>query len=418
MNITVGKYILHGSIAMSLVVSGVTLFNNFESKDAIKIGVMTSLTGDMASRERVLVNATELAVEEINNNGGLLGRKVELVILDGASDPKSFAKAAEHLILIDKVEAVFGCWTSSCRKSVLPVFEKYNHLLYYPAQYEGLENSKNIIYLGSVPNQQMIPALEWSFSKFGKKVYLLGSDYVYPRAANQFIKDKIVQMRGEVVAERYIKLGGDDFSTVVEEIKRLKPDAIFNTIDGVSNLHFFKSLRSSGIRSRDIPTFSFSISETEVADFKDIDMNGDFVVLSYLQGLTNPKNRDFIKSYQQKFGKDTSPDQIIASVYLGVHLWAKSVLEAGSSRVDRVRAFASEKSVHGPSGMVYIEGETQHAWQQMHLAQIGEARVLKSVWRSNAPIPPIPYPVTRSRFQWQEYLQDLRQGWGGHWQAP
>jgi urea transport system substrate-binding protein len=416
MKAVMSKYVLFVFFSLSLIIAGLTIYDQFWTVRTIKIGVMTSLTGSMASRERVLVNAVELAVDEINMSGGLLGQEIELVVRDGASNPKIFAKVAEELISKDKVDAVFGCWTSSCRKSVLPVFEKHKHLLYYPAQYEGLENSKNIIYLGSVPNQQMIPALEWSFSKLGKKVYLLGSDYVYPRAANQIIKDQVAQLRGEIVGESYVSLGGEEFLSIVAEIKRLKPDVIFNTINGISNVHFFRELRSAGITSKDIPVFSFSISENEIGDFSDTNMTGDFFVLSYLQGLKNSKNKNFIQRYQQKYGKNSYLSETSESIYVGVHLWARAVLDAGSNQVVQVQRYASGRSIQGPGGMTYIDEQSRHSWKYMHIAQVKEER-LESVWHSKVPVAPMPYPASRTRKQWQQYLKELQNSWGGHWQA-
>ena len=404
-------------VALSLIASGLALYKNFWSTKPFKIGVMTSLTGNMAPREKSLLNAAELAVFEINESGGLLGRNIELVVRDGESNPEVFAKVAEQLIQDDKVDAVFGCWTSSCRKSVLPIFEKHNHLLYYPTQYEGLESSKNIIYLGSVPNQQMTPALEWTFSKLGKNIYLVGSDYVYPRAANQILKNQVSKLRGKVVGESYVALGSDKFSEIVDEIKRLEPDAIFNTVNGVSNQHFFKALRAGGVFSKDIPTFSFSISENEITKFHDENINDDFIVLSYLQGLKNSKNRDFIQGYQQKFGKGSIPGEVTESIYLGVHLWAKSVIDAGSNKVDQVHRYASGRSIHGPGGMLYVDEITRHSWKYMHIAQIKNGG-LKSVWHSKIPVSPVPYPNGQTKEQWQKYLGDLKQKWGGQWQAP
>ncbi len=417
MSRAITKYLFFAFVALLLIASGLALYKNFWSTKPFKIGVMTSLTGNMAWREKSLLNAAELAVQEINDSGGLLGRDIELVVRDGESNPQVFAKVAEQLIQDDEVDVVFGCWTSSCRKSVLPVFEKYDHLLYYPVQYEGLESSKNIIYLGSVPNQQMTPALEWTFSKLGKKIYLVGSDYVYPRAANQVLKNQVSALRGKVVGESYLPLGSDQFSAIVEDIKRLEPDAIFNTINGVSNQHFFKALRAGGVLSKDIPTFSFSISENEMANFSDENINGDFIILSYLQGLKNSKNRDFVQSYQQKFGKDSVPGEAAESIFLGVHLWAKSVIDAGSNKVDQVQRYASGRSIHGPSGMLYVDEMTRHSWKYMHIAQITNG-VLKSVWHSKIPVSPVPYPDGQTKEQWQHYLDDLKQKWGGKWQAP
>ncbi len=282
------------------------LLGNCIHQPTIKIGVMHSLTGNMAGSEKGMVDAVLFAVEEINRNGGLLGRQVDAIIKDGKSNPKEFARIAESLIIDDKVDVVFGCWTSNCRKAVLPIFESNEHLLYYPLQYEGLETSKNVIYLGAIPNQQVVPALEWVFNQIGKRIYLVGSDYVYPRATNEIIKHQTKKWRGKIVGERYRPLGDKDFSAIVEEIKALKPNVIFSTINGSSNSSFLKSLRANGVTAKEIPTFSFSISEEELTNFEKDQVVGDYLVWNYLQDLDNSLNKQFVSQFKSKFGINRS----------------------------------------------------------------------------------------------------------------
>ena len=405
-------------LILTTLLMGTALFLAYNQfyRPAIKIGVMHSLTGTMAISEKGMVDAVLLAVEEINQQGGLLGRQIKPIVMDGQSDPEQFAKNAEFLIQQDNVDVVFGCWTSSCRKSVLPIFEQHDHLLYYPLQYEGLEASKNIIYLGAVPNQQIIPALEWTFSKYGKRIYLIGSDYVYPRAANEIIKDQAKSWRGNIVGETYVPLGSHDFAAAVAEIKQVKPDMIFSTINGASNLSFFKTLRANNIYPKDIPTFSFSISEDELNKFKNIEMSGDYLVWNYLQGLDNKLNQDFVKHFKDRYGENRSIGNPMVTAYMGVYLWAKAVKKAGSSDVEKVRKNASDLSIQGPSGMKYIEQKTQHTWMSMHIAKIGKQNQLQSVWFSKVPIAPKPYPDSRTVEQWTLYLNNLQENWGGYWQ--
>ncbi len=227
----------------------------------IRIGILHSLTGTMSFSEKAVADATLMAVEEINERGGVLGRRIEPVIADGASDWPTFAREAERLITQEKVVTVFGCWTSASRKTVKPVFEKYNHLLFYPVQYEGFEESPNIIYTGSIPNQQLIPATQWSFDNLGKRFYLVGSDYIFPHMAHDVMRIQIAALGGEVAGESYILLGNNDINAVAEDIIAKKPDVILNTINGDTNLHFFKMLRDKNLN---IPVMSFSIGEAEV----------------------------------------------------------------------------------------------------------------------------------------------------------
>ena len=386
-------------------------------QSAIKVGVMHSKTGVMAFSELGMIDAVQFAIDEINAGGGLLGRQVETVVVDGKSSPDVFAQAAETLIDEHKVDVVFGCWTSSCRKSVLPVFEARNHLLYYPMQYEGMEYSDNIIYLGAVPNQQMIPALEWSFSMFGKQVYLVGSEYVFPRAANEVIKDQIYEWRGDVVGEAYVHLDDNQFDSVVSDIKRAKPDVIFNTLNGEGNVAFFRALRAAGISPRDIPTMSFSITEAELARFKGIDMKGDYLVWNYLQDLDNEENQVFLQAFRSRFGADRIVGASMLMAYMGVKLWAKAVERAGTSDVEAVRGAATGISIHSPGGMFYVEDKTHHTWRTMHIGRINDKFRLQSVWYSKVPIAPKPYPDTRSVEQWSDFLNQLQTMWGGRW-AP
>ncbi|MFP6709146.1 MAG: transporter substrate-binding protein, partial [Alphaproteobacteria bacterium] len=231
----------------------------------IKIGLLHSMTGTMAISETALVDAALMAIDEINAAGGLLGRQIQPIIADGASDPLIFAREAERLIKEEKVSTIFGCWTSACRRTIRPVIEANNHLLFYPVQYEGVEQSPNIVYLGAAPNQQIVPAVEWALRTDRKRLFLVGSDYVFPRVANAIIHDYVEKWRGEIVGERYLLLGSHYVDDIVAEIVARRPDAILNTLNGDSNLAFFRALRAAGIKSEEIPTISFSISENELA---------------------------------------------------------------------------------------------------------------------------------------------------------
>jgi len=415
MNINAKAMIVYLAATICILVAGYHFVQ--ESKKPIQVGILFSLSGNMAKSEEGMADAIEMAVAELNAQGGLLGRQIETVVRDGRSDPEVFLDEAKSHVEKQKVEVVFGCWTSSCRKSVRPIFEENNHLLYYPVQYEGLEDSKNIIYLGSVPNQQVTPAIEWVLSRLGKRIYLVGSDYVYPRASNQIITDQVQQWRGEIVGEEYLPLGEQDFSAIVEDIKRVKPDAIFNTVNGVSNSYFFKALRYAGIKASDIPTFSFSLSENEIAALHDVSMAGDFVVLNYIGSSPDLINQEFVQRFRAHSNNKQVMSEGMALAYFGVQLWAKAVVAANSSKPAAVSLAASDLSIHGPSGMLYIEKSTQHVWKSMHIAEINEQHQLRSVWHSKVPIPPIPYPSNRTRVEWEQYLAELQRGWGGLWQA-
>ena len=231
----------------------------------VKVGVMHSLSGTMAMSETSVRDAELLAIEEINAAGGVLGRQIVPVVEDGASDNATFAEKAEKLLMSDHVAAVFGCWTSASRKAVLPVFERCNGLLWYPVQYEGMESSKNIFYVGAAPNQQIVPAVDYLAEQYGKRIFLLGSDYVFPRTANTVIKAQAAAKGYEIVGEEYTPMGHTDYATVINKIRAAQPDYVFNTLNGDSNVSFFKQLRDSGITADDLMTCSVSVAEEEVA---------------------------------------------------------------------------------------------------------------------------------------------------------
>src|SRR5256885_607452 len=251
-----------------------------------KVGVLHSLTGTMAISEVTVKNATLLAIDQLNASGGVLGKQIEPVIEDGASDPAIFSQKAQKLIQQDKVATVFGGWTSASRKAMLPVFERFHSLLWYPVQFEGNECSSDIMYSGAQPNQQIVPALDWAFQKGYKKIFLLGSDYVFPRTANLILKKHIVQRRGTVAGEEYVPLGGTDFSSVISKIKLAGPDIIFNTLNGDSNVSFFKQASAAGMPPSKLPVMSFSIAEQEAkamgaSDRKSTRLNSSHLVISY-----------------------------------------------------------------------------------------------------------------------------------------
>ncbi|MFM2063287.1 MAG: hypothetical protein RLZZ507_2957 [Cyanobacteriota bacterium] len=385
------------------------------SQKPIKVGILHSLTGTMAISEKSVVDATLLAIEEINKKGGILGRKIQPIIVDGKSDWNTFAKQAENLITQEKVVTVFGCWTSASRKTVKPIFEKYNHLLIYPVQYEGLEESPNIVYTGAAPNQQIIPAVKWSFDNLGKRFFLVGSDYIFPRTANAIIKDQVTALQGEILGEEYILLGSTKVETVINKIVATQPNVILNTINGDSNIAFFKALRKAGISSDIIPTISFSIAEEELKSLPNKDVVGDYAVWNYFQNINNPKNREFIQNFKTKYGKNRVTSDPIEAGYFGVYLWAQAVKDAGTDEVNTIREYMKDQSFKAPQGVVYIDANNQHTWKTVRVGKIQSDGQFKIVWNSGKPIRPVPYPISRSKADWEVFINNLYQGWNQNW---
>lgn len=380
-------------------------FQSYKPQQAIRIGVLHSLTGTMAVSERPLVDAVQLAVTEINLAGGVLGRPLEVVAADGQSDEKVFAREAKRLITQEKVSVIFGCWTSASRKAVKPVVEEYRHLLFYPVQYEGLEQSPNIIYIGSAPNQQIIPGTHWALENLGKRVYLLGSDYVFPRTANRIIRDIVRVAAGQVIAERYLPLGSSDMAATVAEIQQLRPDVILNTINGDSNFNFFQALQTTD--AKNTPVLSFSVSEGELANYAELSLDAHYAVWSYFQSIDTVNNRRFVAEYQRLFGAQRVTSDPIEAAYVGVNLWAKAAQDAGSVEPEQVNNAVLLQTFDAPSGMVSVDKATRHIWKRVRIGKTQADGQFKELQASPYPIRPEPFPSYRSNAEWQQIVEEI-----------
>ncbi|HEY0256328.1 MAG TPA: urea ABC transporter substrate-binding protein [Candidatus Methylacidiphilales bacterium] len=410
-------------VALVFIAGGVLAwvghFPLVRSPPPIRIGILHSFTGTMAISEIPVAEAEQLAIEEINADGGLLGgRKVVPILSDGRSDGPTFAREARQLLTRDKVCAVFGCWTSASRKTVRPIFEELNGLLFYPVQYEGMEESPNIIYLGAAPNQQIIPAVKWTFDNLGHRFYLVGSDYVFPRAANAIIADQVKALGGTIVGEDYIPLGSSNTGAVVDRIKASQPDVILNTINGDTNIAFFRSLRGAGIYPTRIPTVSFSIGENEVPKLDPFQCIGDYAVWNYFQTLPGPSNRAFVAAFQKKYGPDRVVSDPMEVGYCAVKLWAQAVEEARTETTEDVQNTILDQSMAAPEGVILIDPETRHAWRPVRVGLIRADGQFSIVWDSGRPIRPQPFPLSRTRSQWERFLELLYAGWQNNWSAP
>ena len=345
----------------------------------------------MAISEVTVKNATMLAIDQINASGGVLGKKVVPVIEDGASDPAIFSQKAQKLIQQDKVVTVFGGWTSASRKAMLPVFERFHSLLWYPVQFEGNECSSDIMYSGAQPNQQILPALDWAMEQGKKKIFLLGSDYVFPRTANLILKKHILHAGGTVAGEEYVPLGGTDFSAILTKIKIAKPDVIFSTLNGDSNVSFFKQMAAAGITQSQLPVMSFSIAEQEAEAMGPSLVNGSFAAWNYFQSLSNPANKKFIAAYKAKFGSNAVLDDPMVHGYIDVLIWAAAVKKAGSFDPNAVRKAATQLGwMASPLGQVKF-AENQSLYQTAYVGQLQPDGQFKVLWQSKGPVHPDPY---------------------------
>jgi urea transport system substrate-binding protein len=368
-----------------------------KTSSTIKVGILHSLTGTMAISETSLKDVELMAIEEINAAGGVLGKQIEPVV----EDPESkftdvFPEKARKLLLRDKVAAVFGCWTSVSRKNVLPVFEENNGLLFYPVQYEGNECSPNVVYTGAAPNQQILPAVDWLLSGAGgskKKFYLLGSDYIFPRTANLIIV-KYLESKGiKPVAEKYTPLGHREYATYVQDIKKEQPDVIFSTINGDSNVNFYNELANAGITANQIPVVAVSVGEDELRGLDPAKVKGHLAAWNYFQSIPTPKNQEFVKKFQAKYGADRVTDDPIEAAYFMVYFWKLAVEKAGSTEVDKVRtALRSGIEFDAPGGRVKLDPKTQHTYKFFRMGRIRDDKQFDIVYTSPEAIEPDPYP--------------------------
>ncbi|MBF0206966.1 MAG: transporter substrate-binding protein [Oligoflexia bacterium] len=430
----------------------------------IKVGVLHSLTGTMAISEESVKNATLLAIDEINRSGGIGGKRVEAVVADGQSKPEVFKREAERLITTEGIRFLFGCWTSADRKAVIPVLEKYDALLFYPVQHEGLELSNKVIYMGAVPNQQLIPTLKWSYDKFGKRFFLVGSDYVYPRVSNEIAKVLLANIGGVVLGEEYVALEDKDFKKVVKKIKDSNPDVIISTINGEGNIAFLEELHNQRVNEEgnvhsnrsSIPILSLSITENEIrstmehfvkykpkeaAHFLTEHLSNMYASWSYFESISNPLNKDFVANfhksfsskYRSKFTNNSTNFMAIsdpmATAYYGVMLWGMAMREHGNlyraaaaSNTNRdiytytLLQHLYNLSFPAPDGIITIVNNN-YARRTVRIGKINKDLHFDIVWSAKNPIEARPYPYYKKRKEWDAFLDTLYQRWNKNWRA-
>jgi urea transport system substrate-binding protein len=372
----------------------------------IKVGVLHSLSGTMAISEAPIKEIVLMAIEEINAKGGVLGKKVEPIVEDPASNWDLFAEKSKKLLLQDKVATVFGCWTSVSRKSVLPVFEKNNGLLFYPVQYEGEECSKNVIYTGATINQQATPAVDYLMGAEGgskKKFYLLGSDYVYPRTTNKILRmylTKVKKVPEANIAEEYTPFHHQDYQTIVGKIKSFSASgdaAVINTINGDSNVPFFKELANQGVTADKTPTMSFSFAEVELQTLDVQPLVGHLASWNYFMSLRTPENLKWVKAYKawcQKKNiadKQCVTDDPMMHAYIHVHLWAKAAQKAESTSVDKVLKAIEGLEIDSPVGKYKVDEKNHHTWKPVYIGKIRADGQFDVVWKSKGWVHPEPW---------------------------
>ncbi len=395
------------ALTTALAAAGLSVGLPARAADTIKVGILHSLSGTMAISETALKDVALMTIQEINAKGGVLGRKLEPVVVDPASNWPLFAEKARQLLTQDKVAVVFGCWTSVSRKSVLPVFEELNGVLFYPVQYEGEELSKNVFYTGAAPNQQAIPAVEYLMSKDGggaKRWVLLGTDYVYPRTTNKILRAylKSKGVADKDIEEKYTPFGHADYQTIVADIKKFSAGgktAVVSTINGDSNVPFYKELGNQGLKATDVPVVAFSVGEEELRGVDAKPLVGHLAAWNYFMSLKNPVNDDFKKKWAayakaQKLPGADKPitNDPMEATYIGMWMWKQAVEKANSTNPDKVIAAMAGQTFKAPSGFTARMDETNHhLWKPVFIGEVQANGQFSVVWKTPGPIQAKPW---------------------------
>ena len=367
--------------------------------DKVIVGQLHSITGTMAISETGSVEAERLAISQINEMGGVLGRKIEIVQEDGASDWPTFAEKSKKLIIQDKVACVFGCWTSASRKAVLPIFERENNMLYYPTFYEGLEASKNVVYTGQEATQQIIWGLDWAYENLGTRTfYLIGSDYIWPRTSMKIARNHIERYlkkkdpKCKVVGEEYYPLGHTNFRSLINKVKLKKPDLIYTAVVGGSNVAWYKQLKAAGITSKKYNMLTISTTEDELLGIGGENAEGFYACMKYFQSQDNAENNDFVKAFKDMWGADSVIGDVTQAAYLGPWIWKAAVEKAGSFDIDKIHAAHPGIELDAPEGYVKVHESNQHLYSKAKIGKMLKDGQFEVVAISDDLIEPDPFP--------------------------
>ena len=373
--------------------SGSALFSNAaHAQDSVKLGLLHSLSGTIAIAEASLVDAEKMAIDEINAAGGVLGRRIEVVVEDGASENAVFAEKARKLLERDKVAAIVGCYTSASRKAVLPALNRAKGLLFYPTYYEGQEQDKHVVYTSQEATQSVVAAVEWLAREKGKTFFLVGSDYIYPRTCNKIAKPTIAKLGGKVLGEEYAPLGHTEFSSIINKIKAARPDCIYSTVVGGSNVAFYKQLRAAGLDGTKQTLLSTVVSENEIEGIGKDNAAGYYACMGYFQSIKNPANERFVKAFKAKYGQERVIGDPMEVAYNSVYLWKLAVEKAKSFDPEKVLSASAGVEIDAPEGKVRVHAGNQHVWKKVRVGKALTDGQFEIVWESPSLIEPNPFP--------------------------
>lgn len=380
------------------------------NKDPVKVGVLYSQTGATSAIESSQRLGTLLAIEEINEAGGINGREIVAIQYDPASNLHQFRVFAERLVAIDNVNVIFGCYMSSTRKAVIPVVEKYNRILFYATLYEGFEFSNNIVYTGAAPNQNSVQLADYMMSSFGGRVYLVGSDYIYPYESNRIMSDLVNQRPGgSVVAQRYVPLhaGPRDFDAIVSEIREMQPDFIFSTVVGNATQHLYRSYAEAGLNPKTMPIASLTTSEVEVAQMGAAVAAGHFTAAPYFSSIDTPENQRVLERFRARFGDEVRPNACWEAAYFQVHMFANAIRATGTDIVPVLMPQLLGTEFLAPQGRVRIEPGNHHTHLYPRIGRVNSKGEFAIVRASKHAVAPDPYLVTHSLGDWTLALEAL-----------
>lgn len=383
----------------------------------VEVAILLPLSGSTSAVGAELKDAYRLAIDEINAAGGLRGRPVSARFIDKGGSGKSASAAVEQALQDEEVEAFFGCWTSECRRAVLPAIKASRHLLIYPGDHEGMEAPDNVFYTGSPPNQLVVPALEWACRTLGKRVYVVGLDDVYPRVAAKVIEKELEASPGQLVGTHFVPPGTEDMAAVAQDISRIKPDVVLSLVTGASLPALVHALRAAGITPNHVPTLHLWMGDDDIRSIGATEMAGDYLAGTYFATIDSEANRRFRAAFHRRFGVGRQFGSPEESAYIGMKMWAQAAERAGSSSPRRVLKALRGLHYEAPSGPVHMDRINHHLWRDIRVGRIEDSGRVSVVWESDGPIEPLIYPISGTQEEWDEFLRKLNREWRGRWAA-
>jgi urea transport system substrate-binding protein len=398
-------------ILIILFETSVVLFDiQFEpkNKEPIKVGLLYASTGYRSSKEILTQQATLMAIEEINQKGGILRRKIIPIIRDSQSSTEVTQRQVESLLKEEKVDVIFGSWMAEKHESIRTLFEQEQKLLFYPFQYEGIVDSSYIIFAGTSVHQQVPPTINYCFEHFGTRFFLVGTEFLFSYIVNQIARDQITARDGEILGEFYLSRKEEKLDDLIQAIVKAKPNVVLSTLLGSDNVPFFKKLREAGIEANQMPVFSFNVSESTLGTIEDIkDFVGHYATWNYFQSINTPINHLFVNSFTN-FSKINYVDEAAESAYMCVYLWAKGISEEGKLNVDSLENVFANMRLQAPEGPLTLNTNGKYAWKYSRIGRIQENRQFEILWESSKPIQPQPLQVFRSQEEWQKLVEQFR----------